>query len=99
MKIYEINNLLELSKTPYVTFRFRNGKVMMSGRGKSSDAFRRVYYYDRDYMPNDGASYLNAVVASFRMSSRLAVILEDIDTWYDSKYGALAEIIKTQTIK
>jgi hypothetical protein len=99
MKIFKINNLLELSKIPYVTFTLQNGKVIMSGRGKSSDAFRRVYYYDRDYTPHDGASYLNAVVKCFRRSTTLAVILEETDTWYDGKYGALEEIIKTQTIK
>jgi hypothetical protein len=99
MKIYEINKFLKLSKTPYVTFTLKNGKVIMSGRGKFSDAFRRVYYYDRDYTPNDGASYLNAVVKCFRMSTRLAVILERSDTWYDGKYGTLEDIIKNQTMK
>lgn len=90
---------LESSKKPFVTFALQNGKVIMSGRGKSSDAFKRVHYYDREYTSKDGTSYLNAIVANFRGSTRLSVILEETDTWYDGKYGSLEDIIKTQTIK
>ena len=99
MKIFKINNLLKLPKIPYVTFTLQNGKVIMSGRGKSSDAFRRVYYYDKDFTPNDGASYLNAVVKYFSRSTLLVVILEGTDTWYDGSYGTLEDIIKNQTMK
>ena len=99
MKIFRSEDFNNLPKIPYVTFTLQNGKVIMSGRGKSSNAFSRVYYYDRDYTPNDGASYLNAVVKCFRRSTLLVVILEGTDTWYDGKHGTLEDIIKNQTMK
>ena len=99
MKIFKINKSLKLSKKPYITFTLQNGKVIMSGSGRSLDAFRRVHYYDRDYTPNDGASYLNALVKCFAKSTGLAVILEKTDIWYDDNDGTLEDIIKNQTMK
>ena len=96
MKIFRTHDFNNLPKIPYVTFTLENGKVIMSGRGKSSNTFSPVYYYDRNYTPNDGASYLNAVVKCFRRATLLQIFLEATDTWYDGQFGTLEDIIKAQ---